>query len=142
MLVYFYNFFLPQAREKGLELKLINRLDENEKIIITDRYKLESIITNLMRNAIKFTREGYVEAGCYTRNGEMHIYVKDTGVGIPASCIDTIFNRFVQAESNFSRRHEGSGLGLSIVKAYAEVLGGSISVASKEGEGTEFMFKF
>ncbi len=133
-------FFYKQAADKGVELKIGQQLAEAEAIIETDRYKLESILTNLIKNAIKFTDKGNIEFGNYLRDQMFVFYVKDTGRGIPAHRLDAIFKRFVQADLALTRAHEGSGLGLSIVQAYVQSLGGSVSVESKQGEGSTFTF--
>jgi signal transduction histidine kinase/CheY-like chemotaxis protein len=106
----------------------------------TDQKSLNYIISNLLKNAVKFTSEGSVEFGCYLEESEIVFYVKDTGPGIPADQIAVIFDRFVQADLSSSRSHEGSGLGLSIVKAYVEMLNGKIQVKSKTGAGSCFSF--
>jgi CheY-like chemotaxis protein/anti-sigma regulatory factor (Ser/Thr protein kinase) len=107
--------------------------------MVTDRHKLDGILTNLIKNAIKFTKQGSVEIGCYAEKEKLLLYVKDTGIGIPAHRINAIFERFVQADIHITRAHEGSGLGLSIVKAYTEALGGELNLESEPGKGSKFM---
>jgi CheY-like chemotaxis protein len=107
---------------------------------MTDRIKLESIVSNLLKNAIKFTSKGTIEFACYLEGNSFVFSIKDTGVGIPADRLDVIFDRFVQADISNSRPHEGSGLGLSIVKAYLKMLGGRIWVQSEPGKGSCFSF--
>ena len=114
--------------------------DENEMVIVTDRHKLESTLTNLLRNAIKFTHEGRIEFGFTRSCDEILFFVKDTGIGIPASRQKAIFERFVLAEIEMSRSHEGSGLGLAISKAYIQKLNGKIWVESLENVGSTFYF--
>jgi PAS domain S-box-containing protein len=135
---YFYNFFKPEAEEKGLELKLRNDLKGGRIIIETDKNKLGSVIANLLKNAIKFTSNGFVEFGCKIENEILTYYVKDTGMGIPSTRLTSIFHRFVQADLSITRPYEGVGLGLSIAKSYAELLGGKIEVESEEGVGSTF----
>lgn len=133
-------FFEPEAEKKGLVLS-IERLLENEKrFIISDKVKLESIITNLIKNGLKFTQKGEVKFGVSQEKESLHFYVCDTGIGIPPDKIDAVFDRFVQADISHTRPFEGSGLGLSISKAYVEMLGGKISVQSNQGYGTTFSF--
>jgi signal transduction histidine kinase/CheY-like chemotaxis protein len=140
-LVGFYNgFFRQQTTQKGLEYVVNNCIPSGIRYFKTDKKKLDSIISNLIKNAIKFTPSGSVEFGCRLENQKLLFYVKDTGVGIPEDRLGSIFERFVQADLSTSRTHEGSGLGLAIVKAYVEMLGGSISVESKIGKGTNFTF--
>lgn len=137
---YYNGFFRQQTNQKGLEYLIKNKLPSGVKFFRTDKKKLDSIISNLIKNAIKFTPSGSVEFGCHLDGEKIIFYVKDTGVGIPAERIGSVFERFVQADLSSSRTHEGSGLGLSIVKAYVEMLGGSITVESKVGRSTVFTF--
>jgi PAS domain S-box-containing protein len=138
LMAYYHGFFKQQTDQKGLKYLLYKKLPDNLNIIMTDRNKLESIITNLIKNAIKFTHSGYIEFGCQLEDHNLIFYVKDTGVGIPAERLNTVFERFVQGDVSLSRPHEGSGLGLSIVKAYVEMLNGKISVQSEPGKGSNF----
>lgn len=118
-----------------------------EKLIIMfDPDSVERIILNLLSNAIKFTpKDGRISIEIHKidRN-ELHIariIVQDTGIGIPQDKLDNIFDRFVQVDKSFVRKTEGSGIGLSLVKALVELQGGSISVKSKLGEGSEFVIE-
>ena len=137
---YYSGFFLQQTNQKGLDYIINNNIPSLVKFFRTDKKKLDSIISNLIKNAIKFTPRGSIEFGCNLTADKLKFYVRDTGVGIPEEKIASVFERFVQADISTSRPHEGSGLGLSIVKAYIEMLGGSIIVDSKEGRGTVFTF--
>lgn len=137
---YFYNFFKQEAEKKGLKFTLINNLPPG-LLIRTDKYKFESVLQNLLRNAIRFTESGSVEFRVETGNKEIVFTVIDTGPGIPAAMHEKIFERFVQADTSYSRPYEGAGLGLSIAKAYAEMLGGSIRLKSEEGTGSTFSFQ-
>jgi PAS domain S-box-containing protein len=137
---YYNGFFHQQADQKGLEFVVSNGLPEGLHYFISDKNKLDSIISNLIKNAIKFTQSGSVHFGCYIENNRIVFYVKDTGIGIKKEHLSLIFERFVQGDFSASRLHEGSGLGLSIVKAYVELLEGEIKVESKVGEGTIFSF--
>ncbi len=138
LLQFYYEFFKLQTDEKDLNFSINLALKANENIVLTDKEKLDSIITNLIRNAIKFTSEGKIEFGCYTENDKIVFYVEDSGRGIPKERQNAIFERFVQADLSANRNHEGSGLGLSIVKAYAQALNGSISLESESGKGSRF----
>lgn len=131
-----YRFFKKQAEDKGLGFKL----SATSVIVTTDKYKLEGVLINLIKNAIKFTANGFIELGNYIENDNVVFFVKDTGRGIPANRINAIFERFIQADLEITRAHEGSGLGLSIVKAYLNLLGGKIEVKSEENKGTTFTF--
>ena len=135
-----YKFFKPEIEIKGLKFLLKNSLPSKEAIIKTDNEKVYGILTNLVRNAIKFTYEGSIEFG-YEKKGEyLEFFVKDTGIGIPQNQMELIFERFRQGSESHNRGYEGSGLGLSICKSYVEMLGGEIWVESKEGKGSIFYF--
>jgi PAS domain S-box-containing protein len=137
---YQHVFFKPQADQKNLEFEIASQLTGDSAIIRMDKYKLISILNNLIRNAIKFTDSGSIVFGNYVEEDFLHFYVQDTGRGISAERIPYIFDRFVQAEIGLSRSHEGSGLGLSICKAHIESLGGKIFVESEVGKGSVFHF--
>ena len=135
-----YKFFKPEVEIKGLQFLFKNGLPTKEAIIKTDNEKVYAILTNLVKNAIKFTYEGSIEFG-YVKKGEyLEFFVKDTGVGIPRKQHQMIFERFRQGSESHSRSYEGSGLGLSIAKSYVEMLGGEIWVKSEEGKGSTFYF--
>ncbi|NTW69903.1 MAG: PAS domain S-box protein [Chlorobiaceae bacterium] len=133
-------FFRPLAANKKLILSCSNSLTDEESVIETDSTKLTQILTNLIQNGLKFTIEGEVRIG-YRRKGEyLEFYVVDSGIGIPDAMRESIFERFRQVDNSLTRHHEGSGLGLSISKAYVEMLGGTIRVESREGNGSKFIF--
>jgi len=135
-----YKFFNREVENKGLQFFFKNGLPTNEASIKTDNEKVYGILTNLVRNAIKFTFEGSIEFG-YEKKGEyLEFFVKDTGIGIPEYQKEIIFERFRQGSESYNRNYEGSGLGLSISKSYVEMLGGSIWVESEEGKGSIFYF--
>lgn len=139
-----YNFFQREAKSKGLEISYKTCFPDNDSHIITDLHKLEGILTNLIKNAIKYTEAGNITFGCSLRTLKekdfVEFYVKDTGIGIPEDRVNAIFNRFEQADIEDSRVFQGSGLGLAISKSYVEMLGGEVSVKSKEKEGSIFTF--
>lgn len=135
-----YNFFLPEAEKKGLQLSLEKLLSEENSHWFTDISKFNSIFTNLVKNALKYTDEGTIDIGCEVKNGQLYCYVKDTGIGIPEDRQSAVFNRFEQADIADTRAFEGSGLGLAIAKAYVEMIGGKIGVNSEESKGSEFWF--
>ena len=125
------------VENKGLSL--IFDTDIEEKIVACDPEKIERIIMNLLSNAVKFTSYGgkimvNIEDGVES----ICIRVKDTGRGIPQEKLNSIFERFVQVDKSLARDHEGSGIGLSLVKCLVELHGGKISVRSKVPYGTEF----
>jgi PAS domain S-box-containing protein len=137
---YYHNFFKKQCRDKNIDLILDNYITGEEAIISSDKNKIESIISNLINNAIKFTNSGEIHIGNFLMENELRFYVKDTGIGINPDRIDAIFERFIQAEIRRTRPHEGSGLGLAIVKSYIELLEGRIWVESIPAQGSWFWF--
>jgi signal transduction histidine kinase len=140
MLQRIYDRFRAKADEKDLILRYDAHVDEQEIVMITDGYKLFQSITNLVSNAIKFTKQGKVEFGYRLKDGKIEFYVNDTGIGIGEEHKPHIFKPFYQAESISTKRYEGTGLGLSIAKAYIELLGGTIMFTSTAGEGSVFWF--
>jgi PAS domain S-box len=119
-------------------LTIIFDTDFEEKVIAIDVDKLERIILNLLSNSIKFTDSGgtiYVNVN--DQGEKVVISVKDTGIGIPADKLPSIFDRFSQVDKTLTRNKEGSGIGLSLVKTLVEMHGGTVSISSVEGKGTE-----
>jgi hypothetical protein len=137
---YIASLFKPETEEKGIKVLLRKILTDEQAEIWTDKEKLIAILTNLVKNAIKFTVQGYIEIGYKPKENQIEFYVKDTGAGIDTIHQEIIFHRFRQGNESLSRNYEGTGLGLSISKAYAELLGGRIWVKSKPGEGSVFYF--
>nr|WP_307897681.1 ATP-binding protein [Clostridium botulinum] len=121
-------------------LELIFDTETEEKIISCDALIMERIILNLLSNAIKFTPSGgRITVNIYDKDNEIQISVKDTGIGIPENRQELIFERFIQVDKSLSRNHEGSGVGLSLVKAFVNLHNGNIKVKSKVGYGSEFL---
>lgn len=140
LLVELFSIFDTRAKENKTPLYLKNALSDEESIVETDITKLHKIISNLLENAIKYTNKGYIELGYYLENNTIKIYVKDTGIGILPSKLNIIFGRFTQANDHpLSSNASGLGLGLSIAKENAELLGGTLEVASKVMKGSEFV---
>lgn len=147
---YVYTFFKPEVEAKGMQLFFKNALPSSEAIITTDREKLFSILSNLIKNAIKYSNNGTIEMGYILKtkkestiqssNKELEFYVKDTGIGIPKDRQKAVFERFVQADIEDIHAKQGAGLGLSITKAYIKMLGGKIWLESEEGKGSTFYF--
>ncbi|APS39592.1 LytS/YhcK type 5TM receptor domain-containing protein [Salegentibacter sp. T436] len=134
------NVATPIAGKKNNKIVCTSKYLHTNTMLYTDKNMLTSIFINLLSNANKFTADGIIEFGSLDEHGNIVFYVKDNGIGIPENRIGVIFDRFVQADSSLSRPHEGSGLGLSIAKAYAEMLGGNIWVESEEDKGSTFYF--
>jgi signal transduction histidine kinase len=113
-------------------------LDEDQAIQ-TDGTKLRQMLVNLLSNGIKFTDKGEVRVGCAVHGNMLEIRIDDTGVGIPAENIEDVFEPFWQAEQTPTRKTGGTGLGLSVTRKLARLLGGDVTVASKMGAGTTFV---
>ena len=135
-----YTFFKPEVEAKGMILSFHTPLPTIEAILKTDREKVYAILTNLVKNAIKYSNTGIIEIGYNKRDSDLEFYVKDTGIGIPNDRHGAIFERFIQADIPGEWAQQGAGLGLSITKAYVEMLGGKIRVASQVGVGSTFYF--
>ena len=121
-------------------MSIIFDTNVEEKIIVVDRENMERVMLNLLSNAVKFSKEnGEIFVNLYDLGDKIRISVKDNGIGIPKKMQDKIFERFVQSESLFTRSHEGSGIGLSLVKSIVEAHGGQVHVKSKENRGSEFL---
>ncbi len=141
LLIDLYNFFRLEAENKNLQLTLNSLLPEKNRIFLIDSSKLESILINLIKNALKFTKSGEIKIGVSINNNMLEFAVSDTGIGIPHGRLNSIFERFVQAEVSIARDYEGSGLGLSIAKAFVEMMNGDINVESSVGKGSTFSFR-
>ncbi len=144
-------FFQPRARSAALTLTA--NIDVDVPVIVnSDEARLRQILTNLIGNALKFTERGSITVHVSCMRGEpvsmrdtrralrLFFSVADTGIGIPADKISKLFKPFSQVDSSSERRRSGTGLGLIISKRLCELMGGSISVDSKPGEGTTFRF--
>ena len=139
--------FGQQALMKSLQLQF--ELAPNlPRALLLDRLRLRQVLVNLLSNAIKFTERGWVktrvwwESSAESRSGTLSIDVEDTGIGISADELDEIFKPFVQADSPRTAQKEGTGIGLTIVKRLTELMGGSLHVESKVGQGTVFRLRF
>jgi len=135
-----HDFFELEAERKGLYIKSHCPEISSEAKMFSDKEKFLAILTNLTKNAIKFTKSGGIDIGYESKNSEYLFFVKDTGIGIAKNQQEIIFDRFVQAEHAENEVNEGSGLGLSITKAFVEMLGGKIWVESEKRKGTHFFF--
>ncbi|MDD3034477.1 MAG: ATP-binding protein [Bacteroidales bacterium] len=140
---YVYVFFSHKDRPAELRAYPSENVD---LVVYSDKVKLTQIFVNLVNNALKFTKSGYVEFGFfYEKNHEgdpayITFFVKDTGCGIAESEHKKIFERFYQVENTLTRVSEGTGLGLAIVKEYVSILGGKIWIESEVDKGTTFFF--
>jgi two-component system, sensor histidine kinase and response regulator len=133
-----------RAEEKGLELGC--SVAPNVAVhLIGDPNRLRQVLLNLIGNAIKFTEKGQVilrvvQDPDVKQPGALRFIVSDTGIGIPADKMQTVFERFIQADSSTTRKYGGTGLGLTISRRLVELMGGRIGIESSEGKGSTFSF--
>jgi len=142
---YIYNFFKPEAERKEIQISFKNNLPGEKSIIKTDKEKIYAILTNLVKNALKFTKTGSIEIGYHVieklnATTQLEFFVKDTGVGIRSEQLKIVFERFRQGSESLNRTYEGAGLGLTISKAFIEMLGGKIWIESEFGIGSTVYF--
>jgi cell cycle sensor histidine kinase DivJ len=124
-----------QAKQKGLTLT--SRIQRDLTEVVADQRAIQQVLINLASNAIKFTESGGVVVIDAALQGEMlKLTVSDTGIGIAADKIELLGRPFMQVQNDYTRRYEGTGLGLSLVKGLVELHGGSLVITSKPGEGT------
>lgn len=139
-----YSFFKPLAEKKGIQLNLKPTLADPEAFIKTDREKLDAILLNLINNALKYTDQGEIEVGYEQIRKDdldcLEFYIADTGIGIPKDRQKAVFDRFIQADVLDQQAREGAGLGLSISKAYVELMGGTMWLESEQHKGSTFYF--
>jgi len=131
-----------RASAKGLRLGLVYPTGV-PSAVVADSGRIRQILMNLVGNAIKFTEAGGIEirVDCQKRSdaeASFTFSVKDTGIGIPADKLDAIFEKFTQVDGSMTRTYGGTGLGLTIVRQLTELMGGSVKVESRLGEGSTF----
>jgi len=126
------------AKESGIDLLLEPGLPDAESNILSDETKLNKILGNLLENAFKFTRVGYVKLGYRLNMPNLELYVKDSGIGIAPERQAVIFERFTQEDHISSETYGGLGLGLSIARENSELLGGKIILNSEKNKGSVF----
>ncbi|MBN2551341.1 MAG: response regulator [Spirochaetales bacterium] len=129
--------FEDVTERKGIKLGYVR--ETNIPPVYLDADKIERILMNLLRNAIKFTESGSITVRTGRKQGSIMIEVEDTGIGIPRDHLPDIFKRFQQVDTSSTRRYEGTGLGLTIVKEAVELMKGNIQAFSEEGKGTRFL---
>lgn len=132
-----------RARERGLSLELCYR-NPVPRELVSDPFRLRQILLNLVGNAIKFTEQGSIDVRVTWLEGDtgmLQLEVRDTGVGIPAHALESVFEPFSQADETSTRNYGGSGLGLAIARQLARSLGGDVSVTSEPGVGSSFVVR-
>ena len=122
----------------GKNLKLVVEVGDGPLDTLTDSQRVRQILLNLLSNAIKFTDEGEVALSVRSAQNEIHLSVRDTGIGIPAHAMKELFQDFHQLEAGDGRRYEGTGVGLALSRRLARALGGEIEARSEEGHGSVF----
>lgn len=131
------NGYKSLAKQKNLDLELIAEIEQPD--IFADSYCVQQIFQNLIDNAIKYTKTGKISVRVYeNENEKIIVEVRDTGIGMSEDYLSQIFNPFTQEEQGYTRRFDGNGLGLALVKKYIELNNSAISVESKKGVGTVF----
>jgi len=136
-----YNAFLPIAKNKNLDFVVKNNIAVHDGYINSDKNKVTSVLKYLIRNAIKFTNSGSIKLTCERQDEKFLAFrLIDTGIGIHKDNHKHIFRTFYQVDSENKNALHGSGIGLSIAKAYIEMLGGEISLESEIGKGSTFLF--
>jgi CheY-like chemotaxis protein len=134
------DYFQSLANRKGIDLRFVDEAPGT--CIIADEYCVSHALQNLIGNAIKFTERGWVEVRQFRHQGELCLEVRDSGIGIDAKFLGKLFQPFVQEDSGFSRKFEGTGLGLALTKRFLEVNHARISVESEKGTGAAFTIHF
>jgi two-component system, sensor histidine kinase and response regulator len=133
-----------RAEEKGIEL-IVRYAPDVPRRVIGDAGRIRQILTNLAGNALKFTHEGYVlinveSIDCSDTSARFRVSVEDTGIGIAGDKLESVFEKFTQADGSITRRYGGTGLGLAITKQLVELMNGEITVTSTPGYGSTFAF--
>ncbi len=134
------NKFENIIRIKQLEFNLVISDDKELFCIQTDPELLTRIMFHLLSNAVKFTQQGQVTMGYSVDSEKIEFFVKDTGAGIEKEARERVFESFMQENITNTRGHEGSGLGLSIIRGFSKALGGEIRLESEKGKGSSFYF--
>lgn len=135
----FYKFSEQNKNEK-IKFSFAVGLPEKESIIISDKSKVEAILTHLLTNAFKFTKEGFIHLGYRRKDSFLEFYVNDSGIGVPKVRQAAIFDLFVKSDIEDRDAYQGNGLGLFLAKSYVNLLGGEIGVNSDNKTGSSFYF--
>jgi signal transduction histidine kinase len=128
------------AADKGLNLILVEQ--KSPEYIYADKFTVNQIFRNLIENAIKYTNEGKVELKVKSHNGKLSVTVADTGIGISEKYLENIFEPFSQEDQGNTRRYQGNGLALALVKKYCELNKADVDVKSRKGKGSKFTVTF
>jgi signal transduction histidine kinase len=123
----------------GDRIQLVRDIEPDLPLLVTDQGKLKQILMNLLSNAVKFTEAGTITVSARRRGADVVIAVSDTGIGIPKTALDLVFEEFRQVDSGSTRQYGGTGLGLSISRHLARLMGGDIELESSVGIGSKFI---
>lgn len=126
---------VPLVKDKGNQL--VNVYEEQD-VLFQDRLKMKQILLNLLSNAVKFTQKGEVRLGAIRLGDKVRVFVKDQGIGMSEEQVARVFDEFAQADESTTRKYGGTGLGLTLVRRFAELLGGKVEVQSVLGQGATF----
>ncbi len=134
------SMYQMRCSEKGILLQIFVE-DQVPPVLHADSHRIRQVLLNLVSNAVKFTEQGQITIRLKKEGLQYQWSVQDTGVGMSPEALDKIFDVFIQAAPSVSRKYGGTGLGLAISKNLVELMGGTISVQSQEGQGTTFTFQ-
>ncbi|MCX6156268.1 MAG: ATP-binding protein [Candidatus Kapabacteria bacterium] len=135
-----YSTYLESANKNKIGLNVSIELRDDDSNINSDEDKITQILSNLISNALKFTSNGSISFGYHLLSNEFEFFVKDTGIGISKEFLPKVFELFSQEDTALNRSYEGSGIGLTIVRNYVDLLGGRIWAESEKGKGSTFYF--
>ena len=130
--------YYPPAAGKGVGLALTFD-DGLPDTLVCDATRVAQVFNNLLSNALKFTDAGEIVLHVARRGAQLEVAVRDSGCGIPADMLPHVFERFRQVDNFLTRREQGTGLGLALVKELVGLMGGEVRVRSEEGQGSEFV---
>jgi len=138
LLMELFSIFNLKSKERNIPIYVKKALPDEQSSITTDRTKLTKILSNLLENALKYTNEGMIEMGYFIEKDFLKLFVKDTGIGIAPKNHQLIFERFSQEDKEITLKRGGLGLGLSISKENAQLLGGDVTLKSEKDKGSTF----
>jgi len=139
------SLLLPKSKGKGIDLKCFAEPTPG-RMLLGDPVRLRQVITNILTNAVKFTKEGFVELSAVNKSIDedkvkVHFEIKDSGIGMTPEQVERVYEPFTQADNSITRRFGGTGLGLAITKDIIELMGGTLEAESEVGVGSTFSFE-
>ena len=140
MIISAFSYLIGSGGAPLTAIKMGEKNNDEDIVMALDCAKIERVLLNLLSNAIKFSYvDGIIYVNVNKKEENVIISIRDFGIGMSEKYLDKIFDRFIQVDNTMTRKNEGSGIGLSIVKSFVSLHNGSISVKSKENEGSEFV---